>query len=541
MRTGLAVRPPFALAGVGLPGLVTTGARVGVGARLVPAALAGASGLLYTLAQPPADLTHIAWICLVPVLGAIGACRSWRGAALCGLGFAMVFSALVAGWLRGAIGGFFAVSPLLGWLGAGAVYLLFAGGPFALFGALAHGLLRSRHAAASLAGVPALWVATELVRAHVAGGLPWALLGHALYRSTTLIQIADLAGVSGVSFVIVLVNTALLVALRRARRGAAVVPLGVALAAVGGAWLYGHARLAGEAEMPAAPAVRVGVLQPDQAPAYHVTQVTGDRAFLTHARLSQQYFRGGTADLVVWPENAIPFYLERDPRAETRLTSLADALGAALIVGAPAAEGSPPRYFNAAHLVVPGAGVTGLYRKQRLVPFAEYRPLGWDGAAAAGTPAFSAGDAPVVFSAAHTRWGPSICLDIIYADLVRRSVLAGAEVLVNLSNDSWLAAGGGGAAAQQFAQTVFRAVENRRDVVRAATTGISAVVGADGVPRAVIPEHRAGAFVALVHARRGLTPYTRCGDAFAVGCVLLAAVVLARAGAARRRDRSTPG
>ena len=91
-----------------------------------------------------------------------------------------------------------------------------------------------------------------------------------------------------------------------------------------------------------------------------------------------------------------------------------------------------------------------------------------------------------MFNVAGAHFGPSICLDIIYAGLVRASVRAGADVLLNLSNDSWLAAGRGGAATQQLAQAVFRAVENRRDVVRAATTGISAVIGADGVPRVVL-------------------------------------------------------
>src|SRR5262245_20368176 len=200
----------LALPGTLAPATDRVGVRVGTHVRA--AALAGASGVLYTLAQPPIDLEGLAFVCLVPVLVAIGERASWRGGALCGLGFAMVFSGLEARWLPGAIGAFFGVSAVLGLVGAGAVYLTFAGAPYALFGALAHRLVRARRVAVSLVGIPALVVVTEQVRAHLLGGLPWGLLGHGLYRWTALIQIADLAGMAGVSFVIALVNVALLAA-----------------------------------------------------------------------------------------------------------------------------------------------------------------------------------------------------------------------------------------------------------------------------------------------------------------------------------------
>jgi apolipoprotein N-acyltransferase len=226
--------------------------------------------------------------------------------------------------------------------------------------------------------------------------------------------------------------------------------------------------------------------------------------------------------VVVWPENAIPFYLDRDPVARRRVSAFADATEASVIVGAPARDTSGTQFFNAAHLVTPGAGPGAVYRKQRLVPFAEYSPL----RAGASATDFAPGDAPTTFTAAHTIWGPTICLDLIYGDVVRRTVLAGAEALVNLSNESWLAAGGRGAAVQQLSQAIFRAVESRRDVVRAVTTGLSGVIGADGVPRVLLPEGKADTLTVLVSPRRSLTFYTRHGDVFAWGCVALAALLL---------------
>ena len=523
VRSGLSVALPQALPAAGGRAWAAAGRHV-----VVPA-LALAGGAIYALAQPPFDRTAVCWVCLVPVLAAIAACRTARGGALCGLAFALLFSAIEAGWLPGAIAVFFGTSAVVGWLGALAVYLAFAGVPYALFGALAQRLLRRSRTLACLLGVPALVVLTEWVRTHVLWGLPWGLLGHALAGVPALIQIADVSGIAGVSFVIALVNGALLGALHARTLRAAVTPVVVALGVVGGVWCYGGARLAALDAGAVGRAVRVGVLQPNQAPVYHATAVSGDRTLQNLVRLSQQNFGGGKVDLVVWPEYAVPLYLERDAAAGRTLQRLAATLGAPRIVGAPATtDDEPRRYFNAAHLITPAGGATALYRKRRLVPFAEYPPVGFRGT---GGTVFSAGDAPVLFDAAGVQWGPTICLDVIYPAVVRQTVRAGAEVLVNLSNDSWLAARGGGAAAQQLDQTIFRAVETRRDIVRATTTGISAVVDAGGRPRVMLGERQAGGVVALVQPRHDRTPYTRAGDLF-VGLCLLAVLGLAWRGRA---------
>src|SRR4029077_15373080 len=125
------------------------------GRRVVVPALAVAGGAIYALAQPPFDQTVVCWGGLVPVLAAIDACRTARGGALCGLAFALLFSAIEAGWLPGAISVFFGTPAVGGWLGALAVYVTFAGAPYALFGAVAHRLLRRSRTTALLVGVPA--------------------------------------------------------------------------------------------------------------------------------------------------------------------------------------------------------------------------------------------------------------------------------------------------------------------------------------------------------------------------------------------------
>jgi apolipoprotein N-acyltransferase len=515
-------------------GTATADIRASALRALTAPAMAAAAGGFYALAQPPADLPHVAWVALIPLLAAVRRCASPLRAACCGLVFAIVFSALVAGWLPGSVHAFFSLSPGVAWLAALSVYVLFAGVPFALFGALSHRLLAASPPTI-LVGVPALWVAAELLRGRILGGLPWALLGHSLHASASLIQVADLGGVYAVSFVVAFVNTAVLLVRTGGRRRDVLVPVASAAGLLAAVALYGQARLAPDAETGTGGTVRVAIVQPNEAPAYRATQMAGDRALATYLRLSAAAVGRHRPDVVVWPENAIPFYLDHDPTARRRVSAFADATRASVILGAPARDAAGAHFFNAAHLVTPGVGPSATYRKQRLVPFAEYTPLRAEAVTSATE--FSAGDTPTTFAAAQTTWGPTICLDLIYGDVVRRTVLAGAEVLVNLSNESWLVAGGAGAAAQQLTQAIFRAVETRRDVVRAVTTGMSGVIGANGIPRALAPDGKADTLAVRVSPRRSLTFYTRHGDVFAWGCVALAGLLVIAGGRPARAER----
>jgi apolipoprotein N-acyltransferase len=514
--------------------------------------LAAASAVLIALALPPRDVSYLPWVCLVPLFEALRRARSAGASVLTCVVFVLVFGSLFASWLPGTVTAFFAESSARAWLWALGVYAVFGipcYGPFVL---LSRPLLgRAASPWVLLLGIPALWVAAELLRARLFGGLPWALLGHALYRHAAWVQTADLAGVSGVSFVLATANAGLFVAARGLatadRRASA--PGAAAALVVLLAWGYGQWRLQdsapgylGARSVSEPRSVSVGILQPNQPPVYRWTRMAADRALAAYARLTRQYFRPGEVALVVWPENALSFYVDRDSQLQAQLAQLASSIGSGLIVGAPAAESddATATAFNAAYLIVPSTGLRGAYRKRRLVPFAEYRPA--VPGIALGNEAdrtFIAGSDPTVFELGGVRWGPTICLDFMFADVVRSTVRAGAAVLVNLSNDSWLTAGGPGAAAQQHAQAVFRAVENRRDVVRATTTGISAVITAAGHVEALLDEGHAGALRARVVPRHDLTVYTRYGDVFGFACGILG--VSLGLGCARGRSGSTSG
>jgi apolipoprotein N-acyltransferase len=191
-----------------------------------------------------------------------------------------------------------------------------------------------------------------------------------------------------------------------------------------------------------------------------------------------------------------------------------------------------PRYadghtYNSARLITAAGRNGGHYDKHRLVLFAEEKPLAaTESSGPNESPEqFTPGTGPGVLSS-FVPIGVSICHEIVHPDLITASVRNGAQVLVNIANDGWLDGGYGFASRQHLAMAVFRAVETRRFVVRAATTGTSAVIDPYGHLVATQAPDTAGVVTAGVVGIRTVTPYVQAGDAFALACVVLAAGAL---------------
>jgi apolipoprotein N-acyltransferase len=264
----------------------------------------------------------------------------------------------------------------------------------------------------------------------------------------------------------------------------------------------------------------VAVIQTNVPPAYEWDRRYAERQLHQALQLTTQAL---TTDprLVVWPENALSLYLDQEPLLLDTLQELARRRKVDLLIGGPRyARG---RTYNSAYLLRARDGALQVYDKQRLVPFAEAPPL---------HPAEAARDeSPGSFTAGHTAGllrgqaalGVSICHEILYPEVIHPAVAAGAGLLVNIANDGWLDGGYGVASRQHFAMAVFRAVEARRFLVRAATTGISGVIDPWGRIVAASEPGAPRIVFASVESRRGTTPYVRYGDWFALACLLYAA------------------
>jgi apolipoprotein N-acyltransferase len=252
-----------------------------------------------------------------------------------------------------------------------------------------------------------------------------------------------------------------------------------------------------------------------------------------HVALTEQAADRG-ARLVVWPESAVPFLFDRDPTTAAHLRDLARARKIHLLFGNDDRENLPGggyRMFVGAKMLDPVGGLVLRYHKLRLVPFGEYVPMqpvltmgGRFTAKLVDQVAdFTPGSEHVVAPVEGHPIGATICYEAIFPDVVRGFTARGAELLVNVTNDAWY--GRSSAPHQHLAMASFRAVENGKYLVRAANTGISAVVD----PRGRVVE-RTALFEPTVVVRDvpfvpGTTFYARHGDVFAWGFFALAAVL----------------
>jgi apolipoprotein N-acyltransferase len=501
-----------------------TGAIVGV----VIAALA------YTAACPPYELSLAAW--LVPAaLMVPGRRLAPARAFLCGVVFALLIGYGITGWAFHASLEYFAFNRLLAGGFVVAVWLLYGG---IQYGAMlaAYAAVGRRLPVGFRPVVGAwLWVVMELMRAALFTGMPWELLGHTQFRNLLLLQVADLGGVYAVSFVLALVSLTvgeLLVDPPAGRSASAIArrlaPATLLLLATLG---YGFRCRALYDRTPAPDAPTVAVVQANIPNAFRWKRAFFERTLATYARLTDAT-RAAKPDLIVWPENAVNFYIDQEPMLRLQLANVAALAGEGMLVGGPrlAAEDAAR---NAAYLLDVRGKIQGTYDKQRLVPFAEYNPLPTLARDDASGPAYTAGGAAEPLRLGSTRLGTTICYEVLFPHLVRDVVRRGAEVLVNLTNDTWLDRGDGAAPRQHFSMAIFRAVESRRYLVRAAASGASGFVNPYGETYGIVAAATEGSAVARVEPRHQQTPYVRWGERW----VLVVGVLLGM-GTLRRSGRA---
>lgn len=411
----------------------------------------------------------LAWVALVPWWLAIrtdaprdAMRRTW---------WTMTFFFLgLAAWLYVALHDFGGLTPLASVSGMGLLACWLA-----VFPAAAAGVARASGSAFVL---PVAWAATEWLRGILFTGLPWGNLGYTQWRFPAVAQLAEVAGVHGVAALVVLVNVAIAeaIATRRGRPALAILAILPVL-------LFGVFRMrAVEADRASRPSLRVALAQGN------ISQdQKHDRAFDDEVRRRYNFellaAEKAGADLAVWPEAAIPAAVHVRS-AELPQSELYESNATWLLAGAATYWDEDGQRFahNSALLVAPGRVIAGRYDKSHLVPFGEYVPmrriLFFLERLTQGVGNFLPGDSHRPLVTTRARLGVLICYEDIFPDVARAFAANGADVLVNITNDAWY--GHGSAAWQHASMVVFRAIENRRAVVRAAQTGISQVVDPAG-------------------------------------------------------------
>jgi apolipoprotein N-acyltransferase len=497
------------------------------------------SGVLLVVCFPLADLGSVAFVALVPLLLSLRG-SSWREAAhrgfLCG---AVFFTGLLY-WLVHVMTHYGGL-PLV----AGVGFLLLLVGWLALFFAgfaACQAVLLERRGPAAFLLAPVLFVAFEILRGRLLTGFPWGLIGYTQWRRPALVQLTAWGGIYALSFLVVLVNAAvaLLLAGGRSRRsGFAAAAALLAAVAAGGAGkiaLRGVAR--GDGEPITVAAIQANVPQEIKWLRGHETQIVSGLLAQSASAAAQG------ARLVVWPESSSPLALsygddpgapaapparDREPFEQVaswvrsaRLTLLTGSVGYRRVEGR-------LRAYNSAFVIGPDGVPAASYDKVHLVPFGEYVPLQRllffvDRMVQGAVAEFLPGERTEPLPTGVGRAGTFVCYEAIFPELVRR-VARRADFLVNITNDAWF--GKSAAPYQHLAMASVRAAENRRWMVRAANTGISAIIDPAGRVRRRTPLEVETVLLGSVAPRSDTTFYARTGDLFAWACVILTAVLAA--------------
>ena len=499
-----------------------------------------AAATAFLLALP---LSGLAWcwpllfVALVPLLSALRRLPLMRAACM-GMFCGLLYNLSLLYWIVIVLGRY---GGLPSWISVPAMTLL------ALYMALylslfclllCYILQRSGSADGAAVGLivaaPVLWVGLDYLRSFLFTGFPWMDLGYGLFSRPLLIQSADLGGHHLVTYCIVLINCLLVLVVDRVRssvraesgtycRPAAAACIFLLFIGIYSFLRYQSFSDSSETE----PQAVVSVIQGN---------ITQDEKWLTAGKeetvagylaLARSAVNNRHVDLMVWPETALPFYPQQDPLMGKIFDFIRDK-NVRLLTGAPyfvlkTQKNSGPEpidYFNSALLINPSARLAGRYDKQHLVPFGEYVPLRaylpFLEPLVVSVGDFTAGSSYEPLEAGKIRAGVLICFESIFPEIARREAEAGGNLLVNLTNDAWY--GRSSAPYQSFAMSIFRAVETRRCLVRAANTGISGFVEATGEIRVQSQLFKPAALTETVPLLEGETIFTRGGHWFGFFC-----------------------
>ena len=409
---------------------------------------------------------------------------------------------------------------------------------------------------------PFLWVSLEYLRSFLITGFPWLFLGHSQYRYLPLIQVTDITGVYGLSFLIVMINAAVVEIINwfcvgfDSRRPTYCLLINIVLPILlfTTVTVYGYVSLKhnNSVKGPKITVVQANILQSVKNSPDDMQQARNLQKYVNLSLLSTDSNK--RADLVIWPETMAPGILNINPDfsgrsidkiSQSQIINLAYLLNTRLLIGGTSIEidGKDQTFFNSAFYYDNFGRIIDRYDKVHLVPFGEYTPLKdyfpflaklvpYDVSLSPGTKR-RIFDLPINGeNIKDYKFGVLICYEDTVPTLVREFVKKGADFMVNITNDGWF--GKSAELDQHLAIMAFRAVENRIAVVRAANTGISAFVDINGrIYDRLVDENCKAKEVegsltnnVMINKRRTLSFYTKNGDVFAILCLVISVVLL---------------
>jgi apolipoprotein N-acyltransferase len=478
---------------------------------------AAVCGALTTLAMPPLYVFPALLPAFCGLYWLSRGARTWRQAFATGWCFGFLEFTTGLYWITNAL----LVDPeKFGWLAPFAVSGLSVG--FAIFPALmvlAFHLGRVRGWAEGAAGpllLAVAWTAAEWLRGHILTGFPWNLMATTWSFSPLMSQSVAVFGAYGLSFVTVLAAAApgalfAPAAPHRPAKGVLVLVGLLALCAIGGA-----------ARLVLAPSTMAEAMVPDMR--LRLVQANIDQRLkwedAERANVLRKYLALSTqpgpkpVTDVIWPETALPYFLSTEPELLKILARVVPP-GGLLLTGAVRADPTmrPPQVYNSVHAIDDTGRIVATYDKVHLVPFGEYVPLRHIlpiDKLTPGTSDFAAGTGPRTLTLPGLPpVSPFICYEAIFPGALVADTEPRAQWLLNVTNDAWF--GDSAGPRQHFASARLRAIEEGLPLVRAANTGISAVVDPYGRVLARLDLGREGVLDSPLPAALPPPPYARLG------------------------------
>ncbi len=501
------------------------------------------SGSVLVTAFPTFQLEALAWFCLVPFLLHLNTQDNKR-AFKSGVLFGLVYFFGTQYWIYHSINRYgsvpFVISIVIVFM-LSLYESLYTG-----FFALIYRVVMKRTGLPSVLTAPFIWTSMEYLRGHLFTGFPWSLIGYTQEGVLSIVQIADITGIYGVSFLIMLVNamvTDVVLFIRLRKTGfnpsawKAVFSIILTIAILGGSYMYGISKIETiQKNLSEARKVRISIIQGNIDQSKKWDRQYQDDVLKTYMELTRKAIKEGP-DLVIWPETALPFYFDLDLKRTTQLRVFVKETGVPLLTGAMLIKDQRITddkrmvytITNSAILLDRVGKETYVYDKIHLVPFGEYVPLKdilfFIDKVVVGIGDYKPGTR---YLRAHTSWGEFatiICYEAIFPDLVRRFFVKRGDLIVNITNDAWFGRTTG--PYQHFSISRFRAIENRIPLLRAANTGISGVIGPSGRVLKKTELFKTAYITEEIPLWRGKSIYRRYGDIFSYLTISITVLLLA--------------
>lgn len=486
------------------------------------------SGILLILCQPPLSLFPVAFVALIPLLYALEK-HTYRHPFVPGFITGIVSYLGLIYWVVVAMNSYGGIDIFTSML----ILVLFV-----LYLALYAGLfsgatvaLNKWLAIPAYITAPIVWMLLEYVRGIALTGFPWSFLAHSQHNFSAFIQVASITGTYFISFLIAAINCLILFVLLKKPISKIFIAAVCILVAV--TLIYGVARLRESQEAKLTAAIVQGNIRQD---------VKWDDAF--KIKTIQIYYyntirKAGNVDFVVWPETALPLVFNEEVYVNQVIKTVPPLVNSPLLFGTIWKDRSG-RLYNSSYVLGRNGDVNGIYNKAHLVPFGEYTPLirylPFLQKITAQGAGFASGDGHDPITTSTGKVGILLCYEGVFPYITNETVRNGAQFLVNLTNDAWYERTS--AAFQHLAFYVFRAVETDRYVLRAANTGISAVIDPRGRITSRTPIFEELVLKGNFALRDNITFYVRYGDYFVfIAFIFLAAVTVVQLIRKKRESR----